>query len=103
MLSSVFTSVVPPSQTERDTIEVIAYLKHEDTEKDQELDHLKQQLKDFKVESRNEREALDDEHSQQISKLESVLAEKNEEVLLYTYNVHVLACTLYKILHVTRC
>ena len=68
---------------------MIAYLKREDTQKDQELDNLRQQLKDFKVESRNERDELMDKYSQEISKLETALEEKNDEVYMQLYTMYV--------------
>lgn len=61
-------------------MEVIAYLKKEDSQKDQELDALRQQVKDIRVTAHNERDALIGEHEQKVSQLESTLNEKNEEV-----------------------
>ena len=68
------------SQTERDTIEVIAFLKQEDSQKDQELDRLKQQVKDLQVKSRADQEQLVREHSDQLSQLQSSLEAKEKEV-----------------------
>ena len=68
------------SQTERDTIEVIAFLKQEDSQKDQELDRLKQQVKDLQVKSRADQEQLVREHSDQLSRLQSSLEAKEKEV-----------------------
>lgn len=46
------------SQTERDTIEVISFLKQEDMKKDEQVAKLNQALKDLKREARKERQAL---------------------------------------------
>ena len=78
------------SQTERDTIEVIAFLKHEDSQKDQEVDRLKQQVKDLQVKSRADQEQMLREHSDQLDQLQSSLEAKQKEVRLqitmYTVN-----------------
>ena len=42
--SSTHTHTHHPTQTERDTIEVIAFLKREDTRKDDELSDLRHQV-----------------------------------------------------------
>ena len=67
-------------QTERDTVEVIAYLKKEDGQKDQEIDSLRQQVKDIRVTAHNEKDTLVAEHEQKVTQLEGALDEKNEEV-----------------------
>ena len=67
-------------QTERDTVEVIAYLKKEDGQKDQEIDSLRQQVKDIRVTAHNERDVLIAEHEKKVTELEDALNEKNEEV-----------------------
>jgi len=46
------------SQTEKDTIEVISFLKQEDMKKDEQVSKLTQTLKDLKREARKERQAL---------------------------------------------
>ena len=68
------------TQTERDTVEVIAYLKKEDGQKDEELDSLKQQVKDIRVKAVNERDILVTEHEKKVTQLEGTLNEKSEEV-----------------------
>ncbi|KAK3732686.1 hypothetical protein QZH41_009333 [Actinostola sp. cb2023] len=70
------------SQTERDTIEVISFLKQEDMKKDDQVSKLQQALKDLKREARRERQALVDSYSQEIHQLQDVLAEKANEVIL---------------------
>ena len=70
-------------QTERDTVEVIAYLKKEDGQKDQEIDSLRQQVKDIRVTAHNERDSLITNHEQKVTELKDALNEKNEEVGLY--------------------
>ena len=63
-------------------MEVIAYLKKEDGQKDEELDALKQQVKDTRVTALNERDVLIAEYEEKIAQLESTLNEKIEEVRL---------------------
>ena len=61
-------------------MEVIAYLKKEDGQKDEEIDTLRQQVKDIRVKALNERDILVAEHEEKVSQLKSALNEKNEEV-----------------------
>ncbi|KAM7444118.1 hypothetical protein ABFA07_007291 [Porites harrisoni] len=70
------------SSTERDTLDVISYLKQEDAKKDEQVSKLQQALKEVKREARKERQALVDEYSQQIHQLQESLAEKTNEVKL---------------------
>lgn len=70
------------SNTERDTLDVITYLKQEDGKKDEQVSKLQQALKEVKREARKERQALVDEYSQQIHQLQESLAEKTSEVKL---------------------
>ena len=75
-----FTSPPSHTQTERDTIEVIAFLKKEGTKTEDDLGGLRQTVKDTREQSRREREELVRHYSQQISSLETQLGERNEEV-----------------------
>jgi hypothetical protein len=59
---------------------VIAYLKKEDGQKDQEIDSLRQQVKDIRVTAHNERDVLVAEHGKKVTELEGALDEKSEEV-----------------------
>ena len=68
------------AQTERDTIEVISYLKKEDAEKVKELENLRQQLRKQRMETSKERDLLTEEYSQRINRLEVGLHEKEDEV-----------------------
>lgn len=70
------------SATERDTIEVISYLKKEDMTKDQMIEQLQNQLKNLKQESRKDREALIEDFTYQINTLEKQLADKKREAQL---------------------
>jgi len=85
-------------QTERDTIEVIAYLKKEDSEKEQELDLLRQEVKNLRVEATREREALMADFSQKITAMEKELQDKEEEVgghnALYWVLIFLCTCLL---------
>lgn len=70
------------SATERDTIEVISYLKKEDISKDQLIEQLQNQLKNLKQESRKDREALIEDFTYQINTLEKNLSDKKREAQL---------------------
>ncbi|KXJ08501.1 basal body-orientation factor 1 [Exaiptasia diaphana] len=70
------------SQTEKDTIEVIAFLKQEDMKKDEQVARLNQALKDLKREARKERQNLVDSYAAEIHQLQEALAEKSNEVKL---------------------
>ena len=70
------------SATERDTIEVISYLKKEDLTKDQMIEQLQNQLKNLKQESRKDREALIEDFTYQINTLEKQLSDKKREAQL---------------------
>lgn len=70
------------ASTEKDTLDVISYLKQEDSKKDDQVSKLQQALKEVKREARKERQALVDEYSQQIHQLQESLAEKTNEVKL---------------------
>ncbi|KAI0241902.1 Basal body-orientation factor 1 [Lamellibrachia satsuma] len=67
-------------QTEKDTIDVINYLKHQDQEKDRQMDKVIQQMKELKKEHRQEGERLVDEFQQQIRDLDEKLSQKTHEV-----------------------
>lgn len=69
-------------------MEVIAYLKKEDGQKDEELDALKHQVKDIQVKALNDRDTLITKHEHKITELESTLTEKNEEVSWISFSVH---------------
>ncbi len=59
---------------------MIAYLKKEDVEKEHELDHLRQEVKDLRVEATKERESLIEDYSYKICLREKELQDKEEEV-----------------------
>ena len=59
---------------------MIAFLKREDTRKDEELGQLRQQAKEVRQDGRRERETLTKEHREKMTVLEAQLSEKNEEV-----------------------
>ena len=68
-------------QTERDTIEVIAFLKREDAGKEDELGELRLALKQQRQEARLQREELDQACATQVHQLETTLEERNNEVV----------------------
>jgi len=69
-------------QAERDTIEVITYLKKEDLLKDEHILHLQQQLRDVKQENKAEKQQMIADFTQQIAELELDLDRKSKEVKL---------------------
>lgn len=69
-------------QTERDTIDVITFLKKEDAVKDNHLERLQQQMRDLKKENRREKENIVEDFSKQINELEEHLTDKTKEVEL---------------------
>ncbi|KAL4237666.1 hypothetical protein ACF0H5_002380 [Mactra antiquata] len=69
-------------QTERDTIDVITFLKKEDAVKDIHLERLQQQIRDQKKENRKEKELIVEDFSKQINELEEKLTDKTKEVEL---------------------
>ncbi|XP_076442356.1 basal body-orientation factor 1-like isoform X3 [Babylonia areolata] len=68
--------------TERDTIDVITFLKKQDREKDGQLEHFQNQIRELRKEQRQEKEALVEDFSKQINDLEEKLGEKVREVEL---------------------
>ncbi|XP_006815796.1 basal body-orientation factor 1-like [Saccoglossus kowalevskii] len=67
-------------QSERDTIDVVTFLKKEDQSKEDLIARLSKQLKDTKRETRKEKQQIIDEFSQRINQLEDSLNEKTNEV-----------------------
>ena len=66
--------------TERDTIDVITYLKKQDHEKDGQLELLQNQIREMRKEQREEKEGIVEDFSKQINDLEEKLGEKLREV-----------------------
>ncbi|KAL5008353.1 hypothetical protein ScPMuIL_013934 [Solemya velum] len=67
-------------QTERDTIDVITYLKKQDHEKDGQLEKIQIQMRDQKKDQRKEKERIIEDFSKQINELEEKLGEKTRDV-----------------------
>ncbi|XP_064602110.1 basal body-orientation factor 1-like [Liolophura sinensis] len=67
-------------QTEKDTIDVITYLKRQDQEKDNQVDRLQVAIKQQKKEHRREQEDIIEDFSRQINELEEKLVLKTKEV-----------------------
>ncbi|XP_070571083.1 basal body-orientation factor 1-like isoform X2 [Ptychodera flava] len=68
------------TQAERDTIDVVTFLKKEDQAKEDLIAKLQKQLKDTKREARKEKQQIIDEFSQRINQLEDSLNDKSNEV-----------------------
>ena len=68
--------------TERDTIDVITYLKKQDHEKDSQLERFQVQIREMRKEHRQEKEVIVEDFSKQINDLEEKLGEKMREVEL---------------------
>ncbi|XP_077997345.1 basal body-orientation factor 1-like [Glandiceps talaboti] len=67
-------------QAERDTIDVVSFLKKEDQSKEDLIARLQKQLKDTKRDARKEKQQIIDEFSQRINQLEDGLNDKSNEV-----------------------
>lgn len=70
------------SQTEKDTIDVISFLKKEDIKKDEQIEKLQTMVKELKREFRKDKQQLIDEYTGQIQTLQTNLSEKTNEVKL---------------------
>lgn len=70
------------AQTEKDTIDVISFLKKEDVKKDDQIEKLQTIVKDLKREFRKEKQGLINEYTSQIQDLQQALTEKSNEVKL---------------------
>lgn len=68
------------NKTEKDTIEVITFLKKKDVQKDEELSSLKGLVREFRQGLRKEWEQKEMELKNNLSTLESETAKKDEEV-----------------------
>ncbi|XP_033097175.1 basal body-orientation factor 1-like [Anneissia japonica] len=73
---------VSMQKTERDTVEVITFLKREDQAKEDLISKLQKQLKDTKRETRKEKEIIIADFTEKIQQLEDALQEKSNEVKL---------------------
>lgn len=69
-------------QSEKDTIDVITYLKQGDMEKDDKIHELEKQLRDLKKESRDEKDKLIADFNTSASELENKLHQRTNEVKL---------------------
>ncbi|XP_005096741.1 basal body-orientation factor 1 isoform X2 [Aplysia californica] len=67
-------------QTERDTIDVITFLKKQDQDKDSQIERQQQQMRDLKKDHRKEKDGIVEDFSKQINDLEEKLGEKMREV-----------------------
>ena len=71
------------NQTERDTIEVIAFLKKKDTQKDEECAELKNTIREMKRGLKKEWAREEESLRNTITAMENELAKKDQEVLSY--------------------
>ena len=69
-------------QAEKDTVQVISYLKTEDVKKEEQIVKTEQQLKECKKTLNEEKDKLIEKYTQQIRELEDALDEKTSEVRL---------------------
>ncbi|XP_019374386.1 PREDICTED: basal body-orientation factor 1 isoform X1 [Gavialis gangeticus] len=69
-------------RVEKDTVEVISFLKKQDVEKDKQIDKLKQQLTDLKQQAQEESEKLTEYYSNQLKELEERFHKKAREISL---------------------
>ena len=76
------------NQTERDTIEVITFLKKKDAQKDEEVASLKSTIRELRQGAWKEWEEKESEYQQRISNLEADLLKKEQEVSAHTDRVH---------------
>ena len=68
------------NQTERDTIEVIAFLKKKDSQKEEECSELKNTIKELKQGLRKEWSAEEDILKAKIADVENDITKKDQEV-----------------------
>lgn len=68
------------NQTERDTIEVIAFLKKKDAQKDEECSELKNTIKELKQGLRKEWVAEEETLKAKITETENEIEKKDQEV-----------------------
>ncbi len=67
-------------QTEHDTVEVIGFLKQEDAEKDQEVECLKQKVKDLLMMAQIDKSELILDHKTRMDQLHSRVCSRDKEV-----------------------
>ncbi|XP_064623880.1 basal body-orientation factor 1-like [Lineus longissimus] len=69
-------------QTEKDTIDVITFLRKQDQDKDDQIEKLHQQIKDLKRSQKKEKQDIINDLSNQINMLEDQVKLKSDEVVL---------------------
>uniref|UniRef100_A0A0B7AKK6 Basal body-orientation factor 1 n=1 Tax=Arion vulgaris TaxID=1028688 RepID=A0A0B7AKK6_9EUPU len=69
-------------QNERDTIDIITYLKKQDEDKETQLERQLQQMRNLQKDHHKEKESIAEDFSKQINDLEGKLAEKMRELEL---------------------
>ncbi|XP_041122206.1 basal body-orientation factor 1-like isoform X1 [Polyodon spathula] len=67
-------------RVEKDTVEIIAFLKKKEAEKDEQIAKLQQQLRDLKRQAREENEELVNGYTQQLNELDEKFKKKSNEL-----------------------
>lgn len=68
-------------QTERDTIQVIGFLRHDAASKDEQISQLEAELKAVRLEAHKQQEQLSEEYQEHIRNLEGTVASQVQQVL----------------------
>lgn len=68
-------------QTERDTIQVIGFLRHDAAGKDEQITRLEAELKTVRLEAHKQQEQLSEEYQEHIRNLEDTVATQALQVL----------------------
>lgn len=68
------------NRTERDTIEVITFLKKKDAQKDEEVANLKSTVRELRQGAWKEWDEKESEYKQKVANLEGDIAKKEQEV-----------------------
>ena len=69
-------------QTERDTIQVIGFLRHDAASKDEQISKLEGELKTIRLDSHKQQEQLSEEYQEHIRNLEDTVATQVQQVFM---------------------
>lgn len=70
-------------QTERDTIQVIGFLRRDAADKDEHIARLEAELKAVRLEAHKQQEQISEEYQEHIRNLEETIATQVQQVFLY--------------------